>query len=134
MLCHLITHLNRRVILAMRWVVTTLSITRSEKVELLSNYRGFPSLSKINRKWKCEFSIEAKSIEKVNFHLKTHFMCLYTISILQIVITMPHFRSPLEVIPLTLPTNEIWNSFYINFGGTFLIYIDFRQGLKSSIN
>ena len=79
----------------------------SEKVELLSVYRGFPSLSKVNRKWKWEFSIEAKSIEKVNFHWKRHFMCLYTISILQKIITMPHLRSHPKGMLLTLPTNEI---------------------------
>ena len=70
--------------------------TWSEKVELLSNYRRFPSLSKINRKWKCEFSIEAKSIEKGNFHWKRHFMCLNTISILQKINTLPHLRPQKE--------------------------------------
>ena len=99
----------------------------SEKVELSHIYRGLTPLSKINRKWKCEFSITAKSIEKVNFELETHFMCLYTIPILQKVITMLCLRSPQEEVPPIFPTNEMWNFNYMDFGAEILFYIDVKQ-------
>jgi len=99
----------------------------SEKVELQRIWRRLTILSKINKKWKCEFWIKDKSIEKVNYQFETHFMCLYTIPILQKVIAMLCLRSPQEVKSLVFPTNEMWNFTYIYFEAGLLFYIDFRQ-------
>ena len=68
----------------------------SQKVELSQVFCEILTLPKSNINWKENYSIENKFIGEDDFRWKIQFVCLYNISILQEVNTIPSLYPPLK--------------------------------------
>ena len=68
----------------------------SQKVELSQVFCEILTLPKININWQENYSFEDKCIGEDDFRWKTQFVCLYNISTLQEVNTVPPLHPPLK--------------------------------------